>query len=415
MGPSTISHLAHEGDADLDGVIEAVSVTAHGRRVVVEGHPGGDPRSHSVHPIWLRERSITDGQLEPASLQRLYDPSNIDPDLRVTAAWIDGREVAFSFSDDHSMRIARRRLAVELGWARSPEAPAAAEPWDLAVPEVPRASWADIVRGDDAALIAALDAFWRLGHVVLHDVPTEPGTVQRVAEHLGNLVPTNHGVIFNVVSVPDPVDLAYTPIHLNAHCDGPYRKPGVTIQLLHCLRNEAPGGHSTLVDGLAAANALAATDPAAYLAATTVPVDFRYDNVDDVVVASSPMIELRNGQFHRMRFSHRMDFVDAVDPDLLDAFYRARRWLRDHLNDPAHQTEFRLEAGHLMLMDNLRILHGRTAFDAGKGHRHLQGCYIDHDGLDTHWRMAQRRRSHGADGVAELTGAGAVTLPGGLD
>jgi gamma-butyrobetaine dioxygenase len=61
-----------------------------------------------------------------------------------------------------------------------------------------------------------------------------------------------------------PTDLAYTPIELLAHTDQPYRQPVPGIQLLHCLRNDAPGGDSTLADGLAVANALRAADPEAF-------------------------------------------------------------------------------------------------------------------------------------------------------
>jgi gamma-butyrobetaine dioxygenase len=44
-----------------------------------------------------------------------------------------------------------------------------------------------------------------------------------------------------------------------------------------------------------------------------------------------------------------------------------------------------------MFMDNHRALHGRTAFEPSQGHRHLQGCYIEHDGPDTMYRLAVRR------------------------
>lgn len=43
-----------------------------------------------------------------------------------------------------------------------------------------------------------------------------------------------------------------------------------------------------------------------------------------------------------------------------------------------------------MFMDNHRVLHARTAFDPTSGHRHLQGCYIEHDGPDTRYRLAVR-------------------------
>ena len=58
------------------------------------------------------------------------------------------------------------------------------------------------------------------------------------------------------------------------------------IQLLHCLRNDAPGGDSTLADGLAAAEALAVADPAAHRACIETEMEFRYDMVTDTVVSA---------------------------------------------------------------------------------------------------------------------------------
>ena len=44
------------------------------------------------------------------------------------------------------------------------------------------------------------------------------------------------------------------------------------------------------------------------------------------------------------------------------------------------QVSFKLQPGELILFDNTRVLHARTAFSAS-GSRHLQGAYSDLDGL----------------------------------
>ncbi len=67
---------------------------------------------------------------------------------------------------------------------------------------------------------------------------------------------TNFGQIFEVHSQPDSNDLAYRAIALAPHTDNSYREPVPGIQLLRCLVNETSGGLSTLVDGLAATEAL---------------------------------------------------------------------------------------------------------------------------------------------------------------
>jgi gamma-butyrobetaine dioxygenase len=40
---------------------------------------------------------------------------------------------------------------------------------------------------------------------------------------------------------------------------------------------------------------------------------------------------------------------------------------------------------------NERALHGRTAFDPQLGRRHLQGCYIDKDGIESRRRLLRRQ------------------------
>ena len=44
-----------------------------------------------------------------------------------------------------------------------------------------------------------------------------------------------------------------------------------------------------------------------------------------------------------------------------------------------YRIDFKLEPKDLMMMDNHRLLHGRTEFDPNSGHRHLQGYYMDRD------------------------------------
>ena len=44
--------------------------------------------------------------------------------------------------------------------------------------------------------------------------------------------------------------------------------------------------------------------------------------------------------------------------------------------------EFKLLPGDLLMMDNYRLLHGRTSFNANEGNRFLQGCYIDYDSTE---------------------------------
>ncbi len=374
----------------------SLHIDAAGRLVAAEGG-----RSTTIHPLWLRERSTAPGSVDLDNQQRLYDPCDLDPELSVLSCSTPDATgaVDVAFSDGHTCRYDTAAIRVWLGWAVDPETPPAPIGWDAALGSFPYHDWSSVVAGDPDAMLATLRSFHELGFFVLRGVPVDPGTLEHLVPHFGHLTETNFGRLFDVVSVPNPTDLAYTALHLTAHTDNPYRQPVPGIQILHALVNEAPGGDSTLSDGLAAVRALEAADPEAYRVLCEADVEFRYDTGTDVLVSVEPVIELdRNGTFRRLRFSNRLDFVSSTTPaEQLDAFYRGRRWLRDRLNSPDHQLTFRLEPGDAMVMDNHRLTHGRTAFDPTRGHRHLQGCYLEHEGMDRAWRLAVRAVRAGLD------------------
>ena len=55
---------------------------------------------------------------------------------------------------------------------------------------------------------------------------------------------------------------------------------------------------------------------------------------------------------------------------------------------------FRLAPGDCLVMRNERTLHGRTAFDPNLGRRHLQGCYIDGDAVESRRLVLRRAAAH---------------------
>ena len=59
--------------------------------------------------------------------------------------------------------------------------------------------------------------------------------------------------------------------------------------------------------------------------------------------------------------------------------YKARKKISDLYNSDKFKIEFKLMPGDLLMMDNYRLLHGRTAYNPNEGKRYLQGCYIDYD------------------------------------
>jgi gamma-butyrobetaine dioxygenase len=44
-----------------------------------------------------------------------------------------------------------------------------------------------------------------------------------------------------------------------------------------------------------------------------------------------------------------------------------------------------------MMMDNYRLLHGRTSYELKEWNRFLQGCYIDYDSTEGKLRHLKRK------------------------
>ena len=87
--------------------------------------------------------------------------------------------------------------------------------------------------------------------------------------------------------------------------------------------------------------------------------------------------------------------IRGLYPALVEDWYAAYRAFARMIEDPAWQVRFKLEPGDLFVVDNRRVLHGRTAF-AGTGQRHLQGCYADMDGLRSRLAVLERASATGA-------------------
>ena len=104
------------------------------------------------------------------------------------------------------------------------------------------------------------------------------------------------------------------------------------------------------------------------------------------------MISLdENNQFKQVRFSPRLDFVPLLEKNKLELFYKSRNKISELYNSDDFRIEFKLTPGDLLMMDNHRLLHGRTVYDANEGNRFLQGCYIDYDSTEGKLKYLKRK------------------------
>ncbi|MGH8202644.1 MAG: TauD/TfdA family dioxygenase [Steroidobacteraceae bacterium] len=340
-------------------------------------------------PLWLRERCQDPLSLDPHTQQRLFDPHRLPDDLSLVR--VESRSdnrVSLAFSDGYTGEYELHRLAAELDLE---DGLPGEVPWraDLALDTV---SVDGGTLDDDAARLRSIESFLTHGFVIIRNLPSDPECILQVARRFGYVRETNFGRLFEVYSRPGSNDLAYSSVPLGAHTDNPYREPVPGIQLLHCLVNETTGGRSTLVDSLSVAAALQAEDPEGLRLLGSTPVRFRFIDANEELVERRPIVQRDvSGRVTGMHYSPRLDYLPLLDAATTRQFQRARRRLSELCADPRFELRFPLRAGELMMFNNIRLLHGRTAYDPNEGRRHLQGCYIDLDGPRSLYRTLARR------------------------
>ena len=344
--------------------------------------------------LWLRARSPEPSQRDQVTGQRLVNPHLMPNDLALTDAHFESAgahdgppRLHLSFSDGFSGWFDPQELID--GAVLTDDCPPPA-PWKAEQDPQPVYQWIDLA--DETVLYRALHDFITLGLVLVHGTPTRPDSILEVARRFGFVRDTNFGAFFEVYSRPASTDLAYRPIALGPHTDNPYRTPVPGIQLLQCLQNETSGGFSTLVDSLSVAAQVRHEDPEGFALLARIPIRFEYRDADTCLVAVKPMIELDgSGEMIGVHYSPRLDDIPLMSEADTRLYHRARRRLGTLFEDPRYELRFRLDPGQMMMFDNNRVLHGRTAFDPSEGHRQLQGCYIDRDGPRSRYRVLHKR------------------------
>ncbi len=377
--------------------------------IEIQAPNGGDSKSAAsadheegrIHALWLRDACTCESCRRPSTNERLFDAASMGLSLTIVSvhplqpASLDDT-IEISFSDGHSSKFGVRQLLSAADFASSTGHQVA----ETRVSTSPISTMPAIsVDALDDSLDAILDSVWFDGVVLLRGVePTEAGLLD-VAKRIGPVMHTNYGLTWSFESeVPPeggPMSQVESRDALRMHADLPYRANPPGIQLNLGVSPASSGGASTFVDAYAMAERLRLTDARSWELLTTVPFSYPYRGPGVDLVGGGPMIGLDHvGRYGVMRRAPDLVGSPNVSAEDTPDLYRAvARW-QDLVDKPANQLRVTLGRGDLVIFDNHRMLHGRTAFQLEPGERRcLMGCYIDMDEFDT------RRAALAAEGL----------------
>ena len=215
---------------------------------------------------------------------------------------------------------------------------------------------------------------------------------------IGRVSETNYGLVFDVRSVPQPENLAYSDLgsgaahrqslpRTGAGVSGAARIGRLSRRRREPVRRRLRHGRAPARDRL----------PEAFAVLTRTPVPFLYRSKDAELYAERPLIQLSCcGEVSAVHYNSR-----SIAPLRLSAREAARVLLALIGASPhccatrGFICNCRLRDGDLVVFDNQRILHGRTAFSSARHPRHLRGCYLTRDSVYSQAALLRRELAAG--------------------
>ena len=371
--------------------------------------------------IYLRDTCSCPRCIDPSTSQKLFESADIPLDIEVEKVqYLSDGTVQLTWTHDipsfephesiFSPTSLERMGSVMAGGCRSfPQRVS----WD-------KATFAEHAKCFDytdylvspKVLHEALNQLHCYGIVFLQSVPSEPSAIERLAERIGPLRNTFYGPLWDVRSIPDAKNIAYTSRDLGFHMDLLYMADPPGVQILHTMKASDKGGESLFSDGMRALHKMRHEPPEVLQVLRNHHVTYRYKNDGHWYQQRRPTVE---GEFSLdsygcETFSSKADWSEAnlswsppfqapfeYDPRFgtgqahsnmttLSDYIKAAGLFKSSLEDPEAVYETKMQEGTCVIFDNRRIVHARKSYTSDS-ERWLRGAYVDKDPLRSRLRV----------------------------
>ncbi len=354
---------------------------------------GSDERVVELPSRWLRDHGDDAGSSDPLTGQRTVDTfailADVEPvelafgDGRLSLSWSDGATtehdaaaLADLMENRRIPRPARRSRSIEI----DPEL-------DLWVGESGPSAPIDIGElGDSEGMAEMLALLYRRGWVLIDGVAPGPAGVENLVGRFAYVRRTVFGGIWDLApGLSDHLDSAYGTSDLDVHTDCTYSHDAPGLLMFSCQERDGDGGESVLVDGFAAARDLAAERPALADVLTRFDLAGQYVEPGVHLRADRPALRLdANGRLAQVSFNN-YDRAPVLPVDQwVETVIDAYGAFHELVSDPARQIRLGWKPGRVLMVDNWRLLHGRTAFTGTRG---FLGCYVNHEDFESALRV----------------------------
>lgn len=387
-----MSLSVHEAPSEISGAEETMPAI---QSVTQEQHllkAVWDNETESVyHYLWLRDNCPT--AFHPQTKERSFDLLSVSEDIHPIAVSINEGSLRIEWSEDEHISEYDQSWLYEHNYSAHSSAHHSTgyQSWDCSfASQIPQGDH-EAVMSSDEALFKWMSDLDRYGLAIINGMPDSEEAVVNTAQRIDYLRQTNFGMTFDVVSVEEPINLAYTSISLPLHTDLANQETPPGYQFLHCLANESEGGESTFVDGLKVAEELRSQCPDHFKLLSEYAVPFRFHDSEHDIRQHHTVINLDNfGNIIEIKYNAHLADIFDLPAEVMHEYYLAYRNLMARFKDERFKIEIKLQGGQMVVFDNRRVLHGRNKFETSSGRRHLRGCYVDRSEFRSRLRVLGR-------------------------
>ncbi|NES91251.1 MULTISPECIES: TauD/TfdA family dioxygenase [Okeania] len=225
-----------------------------------------------------------------------------------------------------------------------------------------------------------MSQLFTLGFVIIENIASE--NLESFISSLGPIILNEDGEKFYTVKdIPTGEKRSYlTGAALEPHNAFSSWECFPLAKFLYCVQNETSGGKSLLVDSFRIAQDFRQNHPDYFQILTKVPAPFwRIErNHQYIFFHKRPIIELnQNGEIAEVRFHHEQNFLPSLPFNQMEEFYQAYSSFHRYLKNPDYQYNFRLKPGECQVIQNSRVMHGRSAYEPTSGTRQLRAAYVN--------------------------------------